>query len=61
MGVTWSGLFKLGGDAQRIRLIEMEPSEVVHNKLVRCICTSNCFCTVHFLILFAWKELMLAI
>lgn len=36
MGVTWCGLFKLGGDGQRIRLIEMDPNEVVHNKLVRC-------------------------
>lgn len=36
MGVTWCGLFKLGGDGQRIRLIEMDPNEVVYNKLVRC-------------------------
>ena len=61
MGVTWSGLLKLGGDGQRICLIEMEPNEVVHNKLVRCIYISNCSRSVHFFILFAWKELMFAI
>lgn len=37
MGTSWCGVFKLGGDGQRKHLVEMEPNEAVHNKLVRFI------------------------
>ena len=35
MGASWYGVFKLGGDGQRTHSVEMEPNEVVHNKLVQ--------------------------
>ncbi len=35
MGTSWCGLFKMGGDGQCDFLIEMQPKEAVHNKMVK--------------------------
>ena len=35
MGTSWCGLFKLGGDGQRELVIELQPKEAVHNRMVK--------------------------
>jgi hypothetical protein len=36
MGTSWCGFFKLGGDGERefVKIIELQPKEDVHNKMV---------------------------
>lgn len=34
MGTSWHGLVKLGGDGCRQVLVELQPTDTVHNKLV---------------------------